>query len=81
MFENFHDALNTNDGILFFDGDFCKVTFFANQIEIIGVDLGKVDKILVIIRILMKMILKLLFISDFWLGVTNLKNVKHLKKR
>ena len=28
----------------------------------------------------MMMILLLLFKSDFWLGVVNLKNIKHLKK-
>ena len=28
----------------------------------------------------MKMILVLLFSSDFWLGLVNLKNAKHLRK-
>ena len=28
----------------------------------------------------MKMILRLLFMSDFWLGVVTLKNAEHLKK-
>ena len=28
----------------------------------------------------MKMILSLFFISNFWIGVVTLKNVKHLKK-
>ena len=28
----------------------------------------------------MKMILKLLFMPDFWLGKVNLNNAKHLKK-
>ena len=41
-------------------------------------------KILVILTlmivIIMKMTLKLLFMSDFWLGIVNLKNVMHLKK-
>ena len=27
-----------------------------------------------------KMILKLSFLSDFWFGILNLKNAKHLKK-
>ena len=26
------------------------------------------------------MIFMLLFLSDFWIGILNLKNVKHLKK-
>ena len=29
---------------------------------------------------MMKMILTLLFISDFWLGILNLKSAKNLKK-
>ena len=32
------------------------------------------------ILIIMWMTLKLFFISDFWLGKLNLKNVKHLQK-
>ena len=28
----------------------------------------------------MKMILRLLFLSDFYFGISNLKNAKHLKK-
>ena len=33
MLEKFHDALLTNIDILFFDEDFSKVTFFANEID------------------------------------------------
>ena len=36
--------------------------------------------LIMLILIMMKVILKLLFISYFWLGVLNLKNLKHLKK-
>ena len=32
------------------------------------------------VLIMMKMILKLLFMSDFWLGILDLKNLKGLKK-
>ena len=35
--------------------------------------------ILILIIILMKVILILLFFSDLWLGILNLKNVKYLK--
>ena len=31
--------------------------------------------------ILMKKILILLFLSDFWLGILNLKNTENLKKK
>ena len=43
MLEKFHDVLNTNDEILFFDEHFSKATFFANEIYILGVDLDKID--------------------------------------
>ena len=43
MLEKFHDALNANDDTLFFDEDFSKVTFFANQVGILGVDLDKIN--------------------------------------
>ena len=43
MLENFHDTLNANDDILFFNEDFSKVKFFANQMGILGVDLDKVN--------------------------------------
>ena len=66
MLEKFHDALLTNDDIPFFNEDkitFNKVTFFANEIGIFSVDLDKIN--LMIINILINIILKLLFMSDF----------------
>ena len=42
----FHDALNANDNIdniFFFDENFSKFTFCANQIGILGVDLDKIN--------------------------------------
>ena len=36
--------------------------------------------ILILIIILRKMILILLFLWDFWIAISNLKNAKHLKK-
>ena len=71
MLEMFNNALLANDDILFFN----KVTFFANQIDILIVDRHKInpngDNNLILI---------LLFMSNFWLGIVNLKNAKHLKK-
>ena len=43
MFEKYHDALLANDDILFFEEDFSKVTFFANEMGILGVDLDKTN--------------------------------------
>ena len=40
LLEKFHDA---NDDILFLNEDFNEVTFFANQIDILAVDLDKID--------------------------------------
>ena len=43
VLEKFHYALLANDGILFFDEDFSKATFFANEIGILCVDLDKIN--------------------------------------
>ena len=53
----------------FLNEDFDKVTFIANQKHIFVVDLEKAIKLDNDKIILMKMILILLFMSDFWLGV------------
>ena len=63
--------MNANEDIVFFDGDFSKVPFFANQMVILGVDL---DKINLDNENFFKVILILLFLADFWLSVINLKN-------
>ena len=81
MLEKFHDALLANDYIPFFKEDFSKVTFFANEIGVFSVGLDKInlhDKNNS--DTLMKMILKLLVMSDLWLGVINLRSAMHLKK-
>ena len=80
ILEELRDVLLTNDDLLFFDKDFSKVTFFANKIGILNVDLKNIN---------------LdddnnfdedhpetneLYMSDLWLGVIDLKNVKHVKK-
>ena len=43
MLEKRHDALLTNDDILFFDEYFSKVTFFANEVDILAVNLDKIN--------------------------------------
>ena len=73
MIKKIYTALQKDDGLLFFDEDSGNVTFCCNKMSILGV--------LILIIILMKMILILLFLSDFWLGIVNLENAKHLKKR
>ena len=73
MIENVLTALSTDDNILFFDEYSGDATFCCSQMGILSIDLSNINFYDIII---MKMILKLLFIS----GILNLKNVKHLKK-
>ena len=43
MLENFDNALHANDDILFFNEDFDKITFIANQRHILAVNLNKIN--------------------------------------
>ena len=43
MHEKFGSTLHVNDDILFFNEDFDKVTFIANERHIIPVDLDKIN--------------------------------------
>ena len=43
MVKKVHDALVANDDIFIFDKDFRKVTFFANEMGVLGVDLDKIN--------------------------------------
>ena len=43
MLEKFDNALHANDDILFYNEDFDKVTFIANQKHILVVDLQKIN--------------------------------------
>ena len=38
-----HESLFTNDDKVFFDEDFCNVTFFADQVGTLKVDLDKIN--------------------------------------
>ena len=70
------NAFFADDDILF-DEYSVNATFANGEMGILCVVL-----IILISRMLifMKMILKLLFMSDFWIGTINLNNKKHLKK-
>ena len=76
MLEEFDNALHPNDEILFFKENFNKVPFIASQRYILAVGLDKINLDEDII--LMKMTIILLLVSDFLLGIVNLKNTKHL---
>ena len=78
MLEKLDDVLHANDDILFYKENFDEVTFIVNQRHILAVGLDKIN--LDNDNNFYEMILILLFMSDFWFGVMNLKNAKHLKK-
>ena len=61
----------------FFNEDSGDVTFCWNGMGILSVNLNNIN----LDNILMKMILLLIFLSDFWLGIVTLKNRKALKKK
>ena len=73
MIKNFFTALYANENIFYFNEDFDNVVFFCNKMCVLDVD----PKKLTLITIFKRMILILLFLSDFWFGILNLKNVKH----
>ena len=72
----FLTALYPDDNILYFNEDSGNGVFSCNKIGIFNVDLNNIN----LDNNLMKIILILLFLSNFWLGIINLKNEKHLKK-
>ena len=43
MLEKFNNALHANDDVFFFNEDFDKVTFIANQRNILAADLDKIN--------------------------------------
>ena len=73
VIKKLYTALYADDGLLFFDEDSGDVTFFCDEMGILSVYLNNI----ILIVILMKMILILLFLSDFWFGIVNSKNAKH----
>ena len=54
-----------------------KVIFIANQKHILTVDLEKINNLIILLD--KDNLDIILFISNSWLGVANLKSAKHLK--
>ena len=69
------DALLANDDIMFINSG--NVTFFCDEMGILSVDLNRLTLTMLV---LMRMILKLLFMSDLWLGTIDLNKAKHVKR-
>ena len=70
-------VLYTDENMLYFNEDSGNVVFSCNEMGIRNIDLNSIDLDNIF---LMKMILILLFLSDFWNGILNFENAKHLKK-
>ena len=79
MIKKLYTAFYRDENIPHFDKDSGNVVFSCNEMGILNIDLY-ILRILILITILMKMILILLFLLDFWLGILNLEKVKDLKK-
>ena len=73
MIKNLFTALHADENIPYFNEDPDNVVFFCNEMSILNIDLNHIN-------LLMKIILILSFLSDFWVVILNLKNTKKFKK-
>ena len=71
-------ALYVDENALYFNEDSSNAVCICNEMGILNIDLNNIK---LTILIMIKMILIPLFLSDFWLGILNLKNAKNLRKR
>ena len=69
MIKNLDDTVFSNDDIVFFNEDSCNVTFSSDYMGILHADLNKIN---LDDANLLKMILKLLLMSDLQIHVTDL---------
>ena len=80
MLEKLDNDLHTNYYILFYNQDFDKVTFIANERHILASDVDKInldnDK-----NFDEDSPGTIIYVRLFWLGVVDLKNAKHLKRQ
>ena len=66
MIKKLFTILYADENILYFGEDFGNVVFNCNEMGIINIHLNCIDPDTIM--------------SDFWLGMLNLKNTKHLIK-
>ena len=69
--------MSNNDDMSFYNEYSVKVIFIANQKHILTVDLEKINNLIILLD--KDNLDIILFISNSWLGVANLKSAKHLK--
>ena len=70
MIKKIFAALYADENILYFDEGFDDAIFNCNEMGILNIDLTNI----ILMIILMKMVLILLFLLDFWLGILTLSN-------
>ena len=69
-----------DDDILYFNEDSGDVLFSCNEMGILNIDLNNINLDNYFDEDDPDQLFFLLFLSDFWLGILNLKKSKHLKK-
>ena len=77
MIKKLFIALYADENIFYLNKDFVDIIFDYNETGTLNIDLINVS----LGNNLMKMILVLLFLSDFWLGILDLENAKNNKKK
>ena len=65
-----------DEDILYFNEDSVNFVFSCNEMDILNIDLNNIN----LDNIYDDNDPELLFLSNFWLGILNLENVKHLKR-
>ena len=65
-----------DEDILYFNEDSVNFVFSCNEMDILNIDLNNIN----LDNIYDEDDPELLLLSDFWLGILNLENVKHLKR-
>ena len=76
MIKKLYTALYADDGLLFPDEDSGNVTFFYNEMDMLSVNLNNIN----LDNNFDEDDPDTIFLSDFWLGIVNLKKAKRLKK-
>ena len=70
------DVWFSRDDIVFVNEDSDNVSFFSDDLDINTIYVNNIN---LDDDILVNMILKLLLMLEWWLGVTNVKNARHVK--
>ena len=76
MIKKLYAALYADENILYFNEDSNNVVFSCNEMGILNIDLNNIN----LDNNFDEDDLDTIILSEFWLGILNLKNAKHFKK-